>query len=409
MLNQFIVFLPCMVCLAWFIILLASRDKSKAKRRLMMLALLGIIFFYFQAMFAGFTIAPEDYPAINIIRKTVTLLLFPSGIIYFQTLTGKEPNSPLLSLMMFPSVFLIGALVILYTLMGPDVRESFCEAILAGQKLPSGFSGRIFDLYAIFSSMIYKALIYMYFAISLFLMVRYLLQSTYRIGDLRAFIFKGKESLLVNAIVGCIMILTLSLLICNILEPLFAPGAFISCLIFLIFAVLLFFFFYMGTIFDEMTVYWREIFSPKKTWERKYLEAHPEIAEIKRVLETSRKKSPGGFSVHNRFVLYVEEQEPYLTPDITIDEIARTIAVDKDRLAKVIKESTGLNFRAYMNHKRVEMAKSIMIEFPDLPLNVVAEKSGFTSSSTFSRKFSEIEGMTPSEWMKFEKENTEDQ
>lgn len=405
MLKQFTIFLPSTVCLIWFIIMMTSANKSRTKKRLIALALLGVLFFYFQAMFAGFTIRPEDYPYINICRKVVNLLLFPTGIIYFQSLIGTEHNSPLLSIMMFPSVFLIGALTILYTMMGPEVRVSFCTAILAGQNPPQGFDGRIFELYQLFSHILYRGLIYLYFAISIFLVVRYFIHNRLRIDDISAFIFRGKEAMLVNVIVTTLMILILSFLICNILEPLLAPDSVLTYIIFFYMSALLFFFFYLGAIFDEMTVFWHEIFSPRKTWERRYLDTHPEIAGIKKAMEKGEEKNPKGFSLLNRFLIYIEEFKPYLNPDTTIEEAADHIAADKERLAKVIKESTGVNFRRYMNEKRVEEAKKLMTGFPGMPLNIIAEKSGFTSSSTFSRKFNEIEGVSPSEWLKIEENN----
>lgn len=400
MIKEFFFLLPCMVCIVWAVILLTTRHKSKSKQYLTTLAVLGFFFFYYQAMFAGFPMEPENYPTVNIIRKVVSLLLFPAGILYIFALTGRKTSSPMISILMMPPVVLGGALAILYRLMGPETRTQFCAGIIAGQKPPVGFEGRIFDIYEMFSHTFYQVFLYAWFALSIFLLIFFLVNSHYRFGDLRLFIFKGKESLLVNAIIGCCMMLTGSFLICNLLEPLLKQDSPAAIIIFIFMALLLFFFFYLGTIFDETTVFWQEIFNPKKTWERKYLESHPEIAEIKRVLDTSEKKNTKGFSIQSRFVLYVEEQEPYLNPDVTIEEVASQILVDKDRLAKVIKESTGLNFRNYMNMKRVEEAKKIMTLFPTMSMNHVAKKAGFTSNSTFSRKFNEIEGMSPTEWVK---------
>lgn len=409
MLKQFIIFLPCTVCLVWAVITATSQDRSKSKRYLLILAILGFFFFYFQAMFAGFPIPPENYPTVNILRKVVSLLLFPAGILYILSLTEKESNNSIVCVLIFPAIFLTGALSIIYRLMGPEVRTEFCRHILAGEKPPVGYTDRIFQIYEIFSHELYKGFIYLMFAISFILLIRFLIRSHYRFGDLRAFLFHGKESLLVNAIVGCAFMLTGSFLLCNIFEPLLEKDSVLTIIIFLIISMLLFFFFYMGAVFDEMTVFWSEIFAPKLTWERRYLESHPEIAEIKRALDRGSQKSSKGFSVFNRFLIYVEEQEPYLNPDTTIEEASEAILIDKDRLAKVIKETTGLNYRAYMNTKRVEEAKKLMRAFPDLPMNLIAEKSGFTSNSTFSRKFSEIEGMSPTEWIKLSSENTENQ
>jgi AraC-like DNA-binding protein len=46
-----------------------------------------------------------------------------------------------------------------------------------------------------------------------------------------------------------------------------------------------------------------------------------------------------------------------------------------------------------------------MVESPDLKLMDIAEQSGFTSASIFSRTFSGITGVTPTEWSKKQKSN----
>lgn len=409
MLKQFILYLPCTVCLSWAIITGVSTGGSKSKKHLTVLALLGFMFFILHSTFAGYPIKPENYHAVNIASKAVSLLLFPAGILYILTLTGSKSKSVIVSLMIFPAIFQTGALSVIYWLMKPEVRTEYFGHILAGELSPAGFDDRIFAVHELFSNILFRAFLYILFAISLALLIGYLFKSSYRLGNFRDFIFHNREALLVNTIVGCALMLTACFLICNLFELVLNRDSVLFIIACIIFALLLFIFFYLGSVFDEMTVFWKELFSPKKTWERRYLDSHPEIAEIKRALERSEKKSPKGFSVLNRFVIYVEEHEPFLESGFSLEQAADSVMVDKDRLAKIIKESTGMNFRTYINHKRVEYAKKLMIGDPDAQMNDIAEMSGFTSGSTFSRKFNEIEGIPPTEWLKLEKENNERQ
>ena len=55
-------------------------------------------------------------------------------------------------------------------------------------------------------------------------------------------------------------------------------------------------------------------------------------------------------------------------------------------------------FRDYLNKKRMDYARQLMMDEPDASLEYIAVKSGFQSSTQFIRKFRETEGVTPTVW-----------
>ena len=57
----------------------------------------------------------------------------------------------------------------------------------------------------------------------------------------------------------------------------------------------------------------------------------------------------------------------------------------------------GISFSDYINGLRVDYALKLLEERPELSINDVLFKSGFTSSSAFYRNFKKFKGVTPSE------------
>ena len=57
----------------------------------------------------------------------------------------------------------------------------------------------------------------------------------------------------------------------------------------------------------------------------------------------------------------------------------------------------GISFSDYINGLRIDYASRLLEEHPELPINDVITKSGFTSSSSFYRNFKKFKGITPTE------------
>ena len=63
-----------------------------------------------------------------------------------------------------------------------------------------------------------------------------------------------------------------------------------------------------------------------------------------------------------------------------------------------------LTFREWITSLRLEYAKNILKEHPEINIQKLAESSGFLSRSNFIKLFSEKEGCTPAKWKKANRE-----
>ena len=86
-----------------------------------------------------------------------------------------------------------------------------------------------------------------------------------------------------------------------------------------------------------------------------------------------------------------------LSDRITLDSLAEQVHFDKSYLTARFKESLGTSPIRYVNHLRIERAKTLLATTDD-SITQIAKTVGFSSIHYFSRYFKEKEGITPIEY-----------
>lgn len=102
-----------------------------------------------------------------------------------------------------------------------------------------------------------------------------------------------------------------------------------------------------------------------------------------------------------KFDQQVKEQKLYLDYQLTRDDYARLMGVDRNRFACILKLFTdGENLSGYLNDLRLEFSVGLFRNHPDWPISKVAEESALPSSSTFYRLFKDKYGISPNSFRK---------
>ncbi|AQG81323.1 helix-turn-helix domain-containing protein [Spirosoma montaniterrae] len=99
---------------------------------------------------------------------------------------------------------------------------------------------------------------------------------------------------------------------------------------------------------------------------------------------------------------YMQVQQPYLEPELTLDDLARQLNVRPKALSTALNEGLGQHFFDYINRYRVDAAKHLLTNSPDPKLTVleVMYQVGFNSKSSFNTLFRKYTGQTPSAFRK---------
>ena len=94
----------------------------------------------------------------------------------------------------------------------------------------------------------------------------------------------------------------------------------------------------------------------------------------------------------------IEEKQLFKKKDIRISDIASELATNRTYVSLIVNSSLGTSFSDLINSYRIEHAKKLMAEHPEMSHSDVAEESGFSSRTSFLRTFKAKTGQSPTEW-----------
>jgi len=106
--------------------------------------------------------------------------------------------------------------------------------------------------------------------------------------------------------------------------------------------------------------------------------------------------------LYNRIILYFEKEKPYCDPNFTILKLSLAINSSTAHIAKAIKMNRNTNFNFFVNKYRIRMVKEMLDKDwqNKYTIKYIHLSAGFNHQSTFNKVFKEIEGITPSEYIK---------
>ena len=97
---------------------------------------------------------------------------------------------------------------------------------------------------------------------------------------------------------------------------------------------------------------------------------------------------------------WMETEKPYLNPNFKLIDLMQVLPMNRTYLSEFINTTYGCTFYQFVTRYRIEEAKRLMRECPELKMADVATRSGFSSQPAFSKIFTKETGQTPREWYK---------
>lgn len=122
-------------------------------------------------------------------------------------------------------------------------------------------------------------------------------------------------------------------------------------------------------------------------------ELHESIHKLLQMTAEAGNEGEDGMIV--RIKKYVSQN--YENPWLSIKEIADAMGKSVSNICVVFKRETGITLNQFLTDVRIDAAKTLL-DNPRNSIKTVAEKSGYTDSSYFTRIFKKHTGMTPSEY-----------
>lgn len=100
----------------------------------------------------------------------------------------------------------------------------------------------------------------------------------------------------------------------------------------------------------------------------------------------------------NRMKELMATEKPFLKSDFCLPDLADQLRTTVHILSQVINDGLKKSFFEMTAEYRVEEAKRLLRERPNIKVEEIAEAVGYNSKSSFNTVFKKITGQTPSEW-----------
>ena len=103
---------------------------------------------------------------------------------------------------------------------------------------------------------------------------------------------------------------------------------------------------------------------------------------------------------NEQLVAFMDEDRPYLNPDLSLMELADELKLTRHQLSNVINQSHQKNFYEFINSYRTNEVKRLMQDPANKHLKLIslAYDAGFNSKASFNRIFKQMTDMTPSQY-----------
>lgn len=111
------------------------------------------------------------------------------------------------------------------------------------------------------------------------------------------------------------------------------------------------------------------------------------------IMEENANKSQRPIRIAEKYI------QEHSSRSITLEEVAEITNLSTAYLSTLFKKEKGIRFSDYVIQCKMEMAKTMLKE-TDLPINLIAEKTGYTDSRYFSKTFAKTVGLKPTEYRK---------
>ena len=119
---------------------------------------------------------------------------------------------------------------------------------------------------------------------------------------------------------------------------------------------------------------------------------------LQKTAQTTAPLSVKNDELMQRITQLMEQEKPYLSNELKVSDIADKLGTSSRNISDCIKNSTDNTFANFINVYRINYAKQLMRQQPDMKISEVFLSSGFANETTFFRIFKAITGMTPNEW-----------
>lgn len=122
------------------------------------------------------------------------------------------------------------------------------------------------------------------------------------------------------------------------------------------------------------------------------------VVEEEKEEEKEKEPDPANAAYRATLEEWLDKEKPYLNPEFQLMDLRQVLPLNRSYLSQLINSEYGCTFYQWVNDLRIEEAKRLMREQPEIKIQEVSDRCGFSSRSVFTRTFIRETGVAPSEW-----------
>jgi AraC-like DNA-binding protein len=111
-----------------------------------------------------------------------------------------------------------------------------------------------------------------------------------------------------------------------------------------------------------------------------------------------RSIAPDDFALAERLRDLFDSDHVHLDPDLTLEALAARAGANERDVSRVLSAVLGAGYHDVVRRYRVREAQRLLRDEPDFTVLRILYEAGFNSKSAFHRAFTDVAGMTPSEY-----------
>jgi len=135
--------------------------------------------------------------------------------------------------------------------------------------------------------------------------------------------------------------------------------------------------------------------------EKRKKETNPIIERTNIVAEVQLPQDDPFYELVDKINAYLTNEEPYVNPDFTINELAMALKVPVHHLSYCLNTLMNVKFTTLRTQLRIQYATKLLDsgQADELSMDGIGKKSGFSTRSNFYNAFKTETGLTPSEYL----------
>lgn len=95
----------------------------------------------------------------------------------------------------------------------------------------------------------------------------------------------------------------------------------------------------------------------------------------------------------------LEREQLFLNSNLKVVDVAKLLGTNSTYVSRCINSQRGCTFTQLVNAYRIEHAKELLNQQPDIKIAVLCAASGFANQTSFFRAFKTVTGISPKEWI----------